>query len=161
MAILTLGLLVIPSLQASIEVLLNCRVIRSDAERLECFDIRAADLCETESCTNKTSANDSQGEETKVVSTSKEKTPDGTLFGLSKNPKEKKIERIESIIKNIRLAAYGKHVFTLENGQVWMENEPGRKKVKNKQQKVVIERKRLRYLISFESGISLAVHRIE
>ena len=134
----------------------ECRLIESDSERLTCFDRTTEQLSETESC-NKVLTDKVSVQEDPVPN----KKADETFFGLTKKTAEAEIEKVESTIKDIKLASYGKHVFVLENGQVWMENEPGRKKVRNKQQNVVIRKKGLRYIISLESGVSLSVHRIE
>lgn len=134
----------------------ECRVIVSDSERLACFDKTTEQLCKTESCNEGLTDRVSVEEDSEP-----NKEADETFFGLTKKTAEAEIEKVESTIKDIKLASYGKHVFVLDNGQVWMENEPGRKKVRNKQQNVVIRKKGLRYIISFESGVSLSVHRVE
>jgi len=150
-----MGLLLTLSSQASsLEGLLNCRKVTSDTERLECFDRIAGEFCKNETCEPELNSDE-------LGTLQSEESQDEASFGLSAKAIKNEPEKIESSIKDVRFASYGKHVFTLENGQVWMENEPGRKKVKNQNQKVVIKKKGLRYLISFESGVVLAVHRIE
>jgi hypothetical protein len=139
---------------SSLEDLIACREIVSDADRLACFDQTSDQHCKKDIC------NQQMNDDASEVQVTETKGRESS-FGLSEKVLKNEPEQIESSIKDIRFASYGKHVFTLENGQVWMENEPGRKKVKNKNQPVVIKKKNLRYVIKFDSGVTLAVHRIE
>ena len=81
------------------------------------------------------------------------------LFG--KREKPKKIEeQIKTSIKSIKKTPLGKHIMTLSNGQVWIENEPGRRVIKAGQV-VTIKKKRFHFEMKLTSGGKIAVNRID
>ncbi len=148
-----------------------CREIENDTDRLSCFDQAVRSLCQSSTLpcdpgSGAESAPDRQKYRKNVASTpaagaeEKEKISDAD-FGLREAKKRPSVRSVNSRLMAVNRAAYGKQVFRLENGQVWVENEPGRRKVRADYQKVSIKKKGLRYLLYVESGPVIAVHRLE
>ena len=105
--------------------------------------------------TRKPSGNESMGS----IAPEEKKKHWINLFG--KREKPKKIEeQIKTSIKSIKKTPLGKHIMTLSNGQVWIENEPGRRVIKAGQV-VTIKKKRFHFEMKLTSGGKIAVNRID
>ena len=70
------------------------------------------------------------------------------------------IDSITSRIDSVRRTPLGHHVLTLANGQVWVENEPGRRRIAPAQD-IVIRRHRWHFEMELPSQPNVAVHRTE
>jgi len=115
---------------------LACDAIGKDAKRLECYDQVAR---------SKGSARD--------VKARKEAD-----FGKGA-PIEQDLV-IEARIERVTFARSGKSVVYLSNGQVWVENEAGRTRIRAGQN-VTIKKALMSYSMKLESGIIVAVNRLE
>lgn len=72
-----------------------------------------------------------------------------------------RIQQIFSRIISIRKAPLGNRIMELENGQIWMANEPGRRRVENNQS-VAIRRGAFRsYEMILDDGGRIRVHRVK
>lgn len=103
---------------AAAQELSSCRSIAADAERLACYDRVAAAFDAAE-----------QSGELLVMDRNQVRETRRALFGFSLNaaplfarggPQEE-VEAIETTLTRVSEGAYGKWVFTLENGSVWQQ----------------------------------------
>lgn len=82
-------------------------------------------------------------------------------FGKSKLPDPAAdLSHIEAHIENIRKSPLGHHVMTLSNGQVWMENEPGRRSIEPGQE-VTIRKHRWHFEMELDNRPNVAVKRVD
>lgn len=114
--VLTLTLSTLLAASATADSVTNqlkgCSTIKADAERLKCYDALSNSLEQR--------AEENFGQEQRQVV---EEAPDS----------------IEATITQIDQAAYGKLLITLDNGQVWRQNDSGRVNWKSGD-KVIVER---------------------
>ena len=91
----------------------ECKLIKKDAKRLQCYD---------NIFINKPSK--------------KQKVIDPTVvqadkFGLEhKNITAEGLENIKAVIKNVKKAPYGELIITLDNNQIWRQNDTERMRLK-------------------------------
>jgi len=131
-----LAALVVPTALASDADWLECDAIDKNARRLECYDQVAR---------SKGSMRDAKAR----------KEAD---FGKSEAIEQDLV--IESRIEKVSYTTGGKSVFQLANGQVWVENEAGRTRIRTGQN-VTIKKALMSYSMKLQSGIIVAVSRIE
>ena len=63
-------------------------------------------------------------------------------------------------IDRVQMTPLGHHVVTLSNGQIWMENEPGRRPIRPGQH-VVVRKHRWHFEMELAQQPNVAVHRLE
>jgi hypothetical protein len=164
----------------------SCSEIKSALERLDCYDRLAREsypgpepLVESAPMTPTTLRPESaqtgslEPEQEQVPELVKSQ-PDATskaepgedssrwnLFGLKpKIDKSTEITRISATLEKVDYMSNGKKVFTLSNGQHWIEREPGARKVAAGQQ-VTIIKKRWHFELDPERGPKVTVERLD
>ena len=170
---------------AQADELQSCAGINSAVERLNCFDqlvknredapapvgeaAPAAPVTLKSKRIPTTRLQPLQERVREVVETQPDKTnyePEGkssrwNLFGLKpKRDKSKDISRINAILDRVEYMGNGKKVFTLSNGQVWIEREPTPQKIAAGQA-VTITKKRWRFELDPERGPKVTVERLD
>jgi hypothetical protein len=115
---------------------LACAAITEDSARLACFDDVARARTQTKALA------------------------DTEAFGVRAKAPLPAIEDISSRVAKVAVTSSERRVITLENGQVWAENEPGYRSIRVGDD-VTITRKSLRYSMRLPSGLQVAVHRVE
>lgn len=73
---------------------------------------------------------------------------------------EQKFEAVEASIESVRKGPLGKQIMTLSNGQIWMENEPGRRRIEADQQ-ITIRKHRWHYEMELASQPNVTVRRVD
>ncbi|MBD3648977.1 MAG: hypothetical protein HUJ31_16345 [Pseudomonadales bacterium] len=128
-----LSALLLP-LTAGAGPLSDCAGIESAVERLDCYDELAR-----------------QGNQAQ---------PDEDVFGRQAEKPDKDIEAISAHIQSVKQSPLGHHIMTLSNGQVWMQNEPGRRRIEAGQD-ITIRKHRFHYEMEFENIPDIPVRRVE
>jgi hypothetical protein len=106
-------------------------------------------------------AADSAGDTSPIVAHPDSSQPVSEGFGLpQRRQASAELESITAHIESARRAPLGQHILTLSNGQVWMENEPGRRRIAAGQD-VVIRKHRWHYEMELPSQPNVAVRRID
>lgn len=90
------------------------------------------------------------GTDTKIEWFGKDK-PEEPAVGLT---------HINARIESVQKTPLGHHVMTLSNGQIWMENEPGKRDIAP-QQDVTIRKHRWHYEMELNSRPNVTVRRVE
>jgi hypothetical protein len=80
-------------------------------------------------------------------------------FGIRGRPREDGGREIRAHILSVQQSQLRNDIMTLDNGQVWMENEPSARQVSS-DQAVVIREGRFSFTMVLESGRLLKVHRV-
>ena len=170
---------------AQADELQSCAGINSAVERLNCFDqlvknredapapvgeaAPAAPVTLKSKRIPTTRLQPLQERVREVVETQPDKTnyePEGkssrwNLFGLKpKRDKSKDISRINAILDRVEYMGNGKKVFTLSNGQVWIERESTPQKIAAGQA-VTITKKRWHFELDPERGPKVTVERLD
>lgn len=83
-----------------------------------------------------------------------------TLFGKRASEIDKDVS-ITSRIKSVREASGGQRIMTLVNGQVWMEREPGRRRIDPDQDVEIIKRRWSYSMMLLEQKHRITVQRID
>lgn len=160
----------------------SCAEIKSAVERLDCYDQLAKDRDDTPAATtapatSKTLKSEppaviplphaqepisdvaqSQSDETKVAEP-ENKSSRWSLFGLKpKKDKSQEITHISATLDKVEYMSNGKKVFTLSNGQVWIERESTPRKIATGQT-VTIIKKRWHFELDPEWGPRVTVER--
>lgn len=164
----------------------SCAEIKSAVARLDCYDQLAKDPMDEPSTAektspatpvtlkseppSKTSPSAPQAQMTEVIQTPPDETryaePEvkpsrWSLFGLKpKKDKSDELTHISATLDKVEYMGNGKKVFTLSNGQHWIEREPGTRKIAPGQQ-VTIIKKRWHYELDPELGPKITVERLD
>ena len=170
---------------AQADELQSCAGINSAVERLDCFDqlvknhedapapveeaAPAAPVTPKSERTPMTRLQPLQEMVREVVETQPDKTnyePEKkssrwNLFGLKpKRDKSKDISHIKAVLDRVEYMSNGKKVFTLSNGQVWIERESTPQKIAAGQA-VTITKKRWHFELDPERGPKVTVERLD
>jgi hypothetical protein len=157
----------------------HCSEIDGAVERLSCFDralSESGDKGETDTETNMDTIpapvpvkeRSTPGEDgvTAIESARKPLQKDNSKvdeFGEtpSRKSQEREMQQISSTIVSVRTSPLGNHIMELHNGQVWMENEAGRMKIKSDQQVTIVASTFRSYRMKLADGTTVRVHRID
>lgn len=136
----------------------RCARIRADSERLACFDAatRAAGIAQTQAAR-------SPGASAEEPASTPSAEDTAAVFGLEQLARSSEVEEITSRIAGTFSGWRGNTRFTLENGQVWEQVEPGRGIYRSESPRVTIRRGAMgSYLMEIE-GVrrALRVRRVE
>lgn len=127
----------------------DCALVEDDIRRLECFDR----WVETQAAPERAPGGPADREpETGSASGKDIHGEDDAL--------EDVVGSISARIDRVATTPLGHHVVTLSNGQVWMENEPGRRPIRPGQH-VVVRKHRWHYEMELARQPNVAVHRLE
>lgn len=131
----------------------DCLSIEGRSDRLACYDELARAYLDQAG---------RQATPAPSQSVSPDPEPAEDDFGKpSKNKKARQsVPQFTARIESVRKAARGNYVMTLNNGQVWAENEPNKRPIEGGQDVTIIKR-RFNYLMRLESGRNVAVSRID
>jgi len=69
-------------------------------------------------------------------------------------------DAVQARIESVRKAPLGQQIMTLSNGQIWMENEPGRRRIEVDQQ-ITIRKQRWHYEMELASQPNVTVRRVD
>ena len=69
------------------------------------------------------------------------------------------VDQITSIVTQVTKSIRNNRIVELANGQIWMENEPGKQRIEVDQQ-ITITKRRWRYTMKLPEGPIVAVHRL-
>ena len=155
---LILGLV---SLQTVAEeaAVLQCAAVKDSTERLECYDRVAGEalagkVVPEEVAEAQAVAPDTPGSESVIPEKKR-------WFNRNTEAADDAPEQVTSVISEVATRATGHHVIKLENGQLWMEDEPGKRRI-NSDDAVSITKRRFRHTMKLKSsGFIIAVHRID
>jgi len=178
---LTFLSLIVLATQGKAQDVRPCAGIKSAIERLECYDRlaerqehevvdkdarKAREVIKQDSPTYE-SESETQKAVKQVVSESassyepEAKDSRWDIFGLRpKKDKNKEVTRISDFIADVEYLANGKKVFTLSNGQVWVEREPNPRKIAANQPATIIK-KRWHYELDPDRGPRVTVERLD
>ncbi len=164
----------------------SCSEIKSAVERLDCYDrlaresytkpepvVESAPITSTTLKSEPVQASSLQPEQEQVPALVKSQ-PDATsysedeeessrwnLFGLKpKIDKGKEVTSISATLEKVDYMRNGKKVFTLSNGQHWIEREPGAQRIAAGQE-VTIIKKRWHFELDPERGPKVTVERLD
>jgi hypothetical protein len=150
--------------------ILDCAAIADDADRLTCYDRlgRGAlqnqrDAQSSESVAPIASPAHPPAQEAKAqrqIETPKEEALEERDFGKPPPKVDSPVDQIRSRIVSVAVSARGQRIMTLANGQVWMENEAGKRAIPVTED-VTISKRLFRYAMRFESGSVIAVKRAD
>lgn len=152
---------------AEADGLAECAAVESALERLDCFDRLARErLADDGRSAEKPPAAPSAPAPVAAPARTAQPAPavepeTPARFGLKTRPEPAgSVELIEARIDDVRTTPLGEHVMTLSNGQVWMENEPGRRPIAAGQD-VIIRKHRWHYEMELAAQPDVAVRRID
>jgi hypothetical protein len=86
------------------------------------------------------------------------RAPVASDFGKREEPPEPEVSEISAKVVTVARSSLGRTIVTLDNGQVWVTNEPGRHQP-SVGDTVTVARSSLRYSMRLRSGLLIAVHR--
>ncbi len=162
-----------PALATS-DGLAECASVVSAVARLDCFDeLARKHLADHEAHATKApavgrafpreEASPARGASTPSTSAADPPTAEPGSpgrFGMRASPDPvDSADYIEARIDDVRRTPLGEHVLTLSNGQVWMENEPGRRPIAAGQD-VIIRKHRWHFEMELASQPDVAVRRV-
>ncbi len=139
--------------------LARCGAIESAKERLDCFDALVRQQAGEQETIVQTPQAPEQVAPAKAIATPSA-DPIAQFGQERQNRPQTDIDSITSRIDSVRRTPLGHHVMTLANGQVWVENEPGRRRIAPAQD-IVIRRHRWHFEMELPSQPNVAVHRTE
>lgn len=134
---------------------LRCAALKEPAARLECFENFALGILDRRTASQEATPDEGIDEPEPMVVAS-----DLDEDFRKKSEDKSAEEQIRSKITIVTKSAMGHRVMSLANGQVWMENEAGRRRIEPEDE-IVITQRRFRYVMKFTSGPVVAVHRVE
>jgi hypothetical protein len=164
----------------------SCYEIKSAVERLDCYDqlaresnvipvatVESAPITPATLNTEPAQASGLQPEQEQTPalvnsqpdatshSKQQEYSSDSNLFGLKPKVDEStEITHISATLESVDYMSNGKKVFTLSNGQHWIEREPGARKIAAGQE-VIIIKKRWHFELDPERGPKITVERLD
>lgn len=154
----------------------DCALINDDIERLACFDqwiVQQQSMSDSKSSSSESTKPSKPYKSSKAaVQASREPERQSSIpanqeanFGSkAKRVAEKKAKRstdsISARIERVTKTSLGHHVMALSNGQVWMENEPGQRRIQP-DQNVVVSKQRWHYEMELPNQPNVAVRRVE
>lgn len=127
----------------------DCVLIDDDIGRLACFDR----LVETQGASVRAPCAPADREPETGSASGKEIHGADDVLGHVAGSISARIDRVAT-------TPLGHHVVTLSNGQIWMENEPGRRPIRPGQH-VVVRKHRWHYEMELAGQPNVAVHRLE
>ncbi|MAT83859.1 MAG: hypothetical protein CMQ43_12710 [Gammaproteobacteria bacterium] len=127
----------------------DCALIEADIRRLACFDR----LVETQSAP-------ARAPDTPADHQTETGSASGRDIHGSDDAMEDVVDSISARIERVETTPLGRHVVTLSNGQIWMENEPGRRPIRPGQH-VMVRKHRWHYEMELARQPNVAVHRLE
>ncbi|TVS16967.1 MAG: hypothetical protein EA417_08190 [Gammaproteobacteria bacterium] len=147
--------------------LARCGAIESATERLDCFDAMVRQQADEQEALVQTPqapervAPDQAIEAPAVATASTPSTDPIAQFGQGRQKRpQTEIDSITSRVDSVRRTPLRHHVMTLANGQVWVENEPDRRRIAPAQD-IVIRTHRWHFEMELRSQPNVAVHRTE
>lgn len=149
--------------------ILSCAAIADDVERLACYDRLGRRTLQTERqaqtsqsvvpvATTQTPALEAQVQ--KQFDGTEERAPDENDFGKPLPKVEAPVGQMSSRIAGVAVSPSGQRIMTLANGQIWMENEAGKRAIPMNEN-VTVSKRLFRYAMRFESGFVIAVRRAD
>lgn len=157
--------------------LAECAGIESAVERLDCYDRLASqqahkpareeagqpEVAPSAPQTSERPAQRAQGdiEDQPQLRQARSEEEHVAQFGKpqQRDPAQE-FEAVEARIESVRKAPLGQQIMTLSNGQIWMENEPGPRRIEP-DQPVTIRKHRLHYEMELASQPNVTVRRVD
>jgi hypothetical protein len=131
------------------ETISQCATIENAEARLDCYDgVVGQSEPEKTLTVPATVAKPGKSEEEDFT----------TLFGSGADDSS---EPVMSRIESIRQSSGGHRIMTLENGQVWMEREPGRRRIQAGQDIEIVKRRWSYSMLLLDQNRRVTVQRLE
>lgn len=144
--------------------LADCAVIESALERLDCFDELARQESELIAPEPPTETANIESGPVETAAGTADALPSGDIIARFGNRRperpESQIDQVTARIESVSKTPLGHHVVTLSNGQIWVENEPGRRSIAPGQ-KVKIRQHRWHFEMELNAQPNVAVRRVD